>query len=92
MEVEKLLTALEETVAFLRNSQSSNWASMSIDEMIQELESEVAKGQNAQLIDIGLLGSLFAPTGPIQETSLDNGWENEFLRLATVVDQFKPNQ
>jgi hypothetical protein len=31
---------------------------------------------------------LFAPTGVIQEISIDDGWGTKFLRVAEVVDQF----
>jgi hypothetical protein len=30
---------------------------------------------------------LFAPTGTIQEISIDNGWGEEFLALAQMTDQ-----
>lgn len=88
MELETLNSALEETISFLRNSQSSDWAGMSVEELILELESEIARAKNAQPVDAKRLGLLFAPTGPIQEISLDNSWGEEFLRIAEVVDQF----
>ena len=61
---------------------------MSVEEMIQELESEIDRIKNSQPQDAKRIGFLFAPTGPIQETSIDNGWGDEFLRIAEVVDQF----
>ena len=88
MEIEKLITALEETIRLLKNSQSSDWASMSIKEIIQELESELAKAKSSKPIDTKLLGLLFAPTSAIQETSMDNGWGDDFLRISKVVDDF----
>ena len=88
MEVEKLISALEETVTFLQNSHSSNWANMPVEEIIQGLESEIAKAKNSQPIDAKLLGFLFAPTGAIQDTAIDNGWGDEFLRISDIVDEF----
>jgi len=88
MEIETLISALEEMIILLKNSQSSDWASMSIEEIIQELESEIAKAKHSEGIDTKLLGLLFAPTGAIQETSIDNGWGNGFLRISEVVDEF----
>ena len=88
MEFGILISALEETLSYLRNSQSSDWASMSVDEIVDELESEIAKVRNSGPIDAKHLSFLFAPTGVIQETSTDNGWGDEFLRISKIVDQF----
>ena len=88
MEIEKLISALHETIVFLQNSQSSGWATMSVEKIIQELESEIAKTKNSKPIDTKTLGFLFAPTGVIQETSIDNGWEDDFLRISNIIDQF----
>ena len=91
MEIEKLISALQETISFLQNSQSSDWANMSVEDIIQELESEIVKAKNSQPIDSKLLGILFAPTGAIQETSIDNGWGDNFLRISELIDQFRLN-
>ena len=88
MEIKELVFALEETIWFLQNSELSGWAPVSVEEIIQELESEIARIKNAQPKAAKRLGLLFAPTGPIQEISLDNGWGDEYLRIAEVVDQF----
>ena len=88
MEIEKLISTLEDTIAFLRNSQSSAWAQMSVEEIVQALEAEITKLMISQPMDAKLLGFLFAPTGAIQETSIDNGWGNDFLRIAAIVDEF----
>jgi hypothetical protein len=88
MEIEKLIFALEETISLLRNSQSSDWSSLSVEEIIRRLEAEVVKAKNSKPVDINLLDYLFAPTGVIQETSIDNGWGTKFLRISEVVDEF----
>lgn len=91
MEVEKLISAVEEAILFLRESQSSDWANMSVEDIIQQLESEIVKAKKSQPIDSKLLGILFAPTGAIQETSIDNGWGDDFLRISELIDQFTLN-
>ena len=88
MEIGKLIFALEETVAYLRHSQTSSSSSMSVEEIIRKLEAEIVKAKNAKLLDVVNLELLFAPTGAIQETSIDNGWGTKFLRLAEIVDDF----
>ena len=86
--MKKLILALEETLSFLRNSQSSAWSNMSIEELIKTLETEIAKAKQKQAIDTKLLRLLFLPTADIQDTAIDNGWGDEFLRIAQIVDQF----
>lgn len=91
MEIEKLISALEDTIAFLQNSESSLWSYASAKEIIVKLEAEVARARSLKSVDTETLKMLFAPTGVIQETSIDNGWGKEFLRIAEVVDRFIGN-
>ena len=88
MAIEKLIAALEETSSYLKTSQSSDWSNMPVEEIIRRLETEAAKARNLKLMDLNLLDRLFAPTGVIQEISIDNGWGTEFLHISEVVDQF----
>jgi len=83
-----LIAALQETISYLHKSKSSVWAGISVDEIVQDLESEIAKSQNSLRPDTNLLKLLFAPTGTIQDTSIDNNWGDEFLRISQIVDQF----
>ena len=61
---------------------------MSADEIIEELEVEIAKVKDSKPDDERNLNYLFAPTGPMQETSIDNGWGDDFLRISDIVDHF----
>jgi hypothetical protein len=88
METEKLIFALQETISYLRKSQVSNWSPMPVEEIIRRLEAELTKAQNAKPMDVNLLERLFAPTGAIQEISIENGWGARFLRLSEAVDEF----
>jgi hypothetical protein len=88
MEIEKLVSALEETLAVLQNSRSSYWANMSVEEIIHRLDVEITRARSSQLIDAKLLDLLFAPTGAIQDTAIDNKWGEEFLRISEIVDRF----
>jgi hypothetical protein len=87
MEIEKLISALEETITYLRKSDSSGWSNMSSAEIIRKLEAEVVKAQNRKPVDVYTLERLFAPTGVIQEASIENGWGTRFLCIAEVVDE-----
>ena len=87
MEIEKLLSALEKTLSHMQRSASSEWASKSVDELSRELEMNIVAIRSSGNIDEGRLRFLFAPTAPIQEVAIDNGWGEDFLRLAEIVDQ-----
>ena len=91
MELENLIGALEETISYLRKSQSSPWAPLSVEEIVTRLETELAKARNAKPMDVNLLDRLFAPTGLIQEITIDNGWGTKFLRISEVIDRFTVN-
>ena len=91
MEVERLISALEETISLLQKSESSTWSSLSPQEIIRRLEAEIGKAQNRKPVDVDLLDRFFAPTGVIQEISMDNGWGTKFLHIAEIVDRFTGN-
>jgi hypothetical protein len=61
---------------------------MLVEEIIHDLDAEIDKAMNSQPINKRHLGFLFAPTGAVQETAIENGWGEEFLRISDVVDQF----
>jgi hypothetical protein len=88
MEIEKFTYALEEAISYLRRSQRSDWSNMSVEEIIRRLEAEVVKAKSLKPVDVILLDRLFAPTGVIQEISIDNEWGTQFLRISEVIDEF----
>jgi hypothetical protein len=88
MEIEKLVSALEQTISYLRTSKSSDPSQMPIEEIIRRLETEAARAKNLKPVDVNLLDRLFAPMGVIQAISSNNGWGTSFLRISEVIDQF----
>ena len=88
MEIEKLVSALEETISYLKTSQSSDWSTLPVEEIVGRLEREVGKARSLKPMDVNLLDRLFVPTGALQEISIENGWGTEFLRISEVIDQF----
>ena len=86
MEIDYLVIALEKTLSFLRESESSLYSSLTVEEVFREIEEHLEKLKESQSIDIERLRFLFGPTGSIQEISIDNGWGKEFLEIAEVVD------
>lgn len=88
MEIGELVLALKETLVLLRASESSDYSSSSVEEIISTLELEINNAKKSQPIDRMALGLLFAPTGSLQETAIDNGWENAYLKISKVIDHF----
>lgn len=86
MEVDYLVVALEKTLSLLWESESSLYGSLSVEEVICQLEDKLDKRKKSQQVDIERLRFLFAPTGSIQEISIDNGWGKEFLEIANIID------
>ena len=88
MEIDNLVSAFERTLSLLQASKSSDWAGLSVEEVTLLIEQELEKARNSQPLELKRFRYLFAPTGSLQEISIDNGWGNEFIELANVIDRF----
>jgi len=86
--MDNLINALQETIQFLQDSQDPIYSHLTVAEIIQQLEEELTKIKNSKQIDKNRLSLLFGPTASIQETSIDNGWGQEFLELSSIVDNY----
>jgi hypothetical protein len=84
----KILTTLKRALELVGASRSSVWAGGSLEEIAAQLRAAIAAVESRTLLDRDELRVLFAPTGPLQELSIDNGWGDEFLSLAQQVDAF----
>jgi hypothetical protein len=83
-----ILAALRRTVELVESSERSGWANEAIERTAQRLRTAIAALESGAPVDRADLGVLFAPTGAIQETSIDNGWGDECLTLSEIVDGF----
>jgi hypothetical protein len=88
MEIDDLAAALEKTLGLLRESESSLYGSLSVAELIRQIEAELGKRKKSQPVDFQRLGLLFAPTSSLQEISIDNGWGDAFIEVASIVDRY----
>lgn len=65
----------------------SSWDNQQLAvETILEIIDELQRGRMPGLIKISVL---FAPTGPLQEVSINSGWSSEFIKLADRFDRIK---
>jgi hypothetical protein len=87
VEIEPVIQVLEKTIFFLRQSATSQYARFSVEELISQLEYELDKIKKFNLIDRERLGYLFAPTGSLQDTSIDNGWGRNFLSWQNIFER-----
>lgn len=78
--------ALRRTCTLLSSSRDSLWTPWSAAEVRASLEGALARLARGEAVDAAELRVLFAPTGPVQELSLANGWAEEMLVLGRTVD------
>jgi hypothetical protein len=83
-----LLEALRRTLELLLSSRTSSWAGQDVEEIAHQLGDAIAAVESGRSVDPAHLKLMFAPTGALQETSIDNGWGDEFLSLSEVIDRF----
>jgi len=55
--------------------------------MSAKLSTAVERAREDKTIGVFGLKLLFAPTGSLQESSMSNGWANEFLALSSEFDE-----
>jgi len=85
---EKLVSAIKRTTKLLDQSEDSDWSSLSAEEIKQILEQElnnIAQNKGFNKVELAVL---YAPTGAIQETAMVNGWDEEYLKIAEIIDKF----
>lgn len=81
------MSAVLKTIELLQNSLDSPFSHSSVADVIAILQKIQLQFEQTGLEDKPTLNALFAPTGPIQEIAIDNGWGNEFLSLAAEIDK-----
>jgi hypothetical protein len=82
-----LVEALERTSELLAESEDSDYSAWSAKEARAEIDQFVAAIKANKNYDATGLAALFMVTGPVQEIAMANGWAEEMIRLAEVVDK-----
>ncbi|WP_444902156.1 hypothetical protein ACJJIG_04295 [Microbulbifer sp. SSSA007] len=85
--LDEMLYVLKETLRLARTSEDSIWSDMSVEEISGILGKAIEKIENGKSPSMFKLKYLFAPTGPIQETSMENGWSDPYLKLSERFDE-----
>jgi hypothetical protein len=80
--IDVLLRARELSLA----SQDAIWSSTGVAAIVAMLERGIQALECGTALNRDALKQLFAPTGALQETSMDNRWSSEYLLLAARFD------
>ena len=67
-------------------SQDAFWAARSGPEIVAVLDRGIEAIEHGKEVNRDELRLLFAPTGDLQETSIANGWAEEYLSLSARFD------
>jgi len=65
----------------------SSWGNQ--QNAIEYVSAIIDELRSGHISDFTKLAVLFAPTGPIQEVSINSGWIEEFMQLAVIFDRIK---
>lgn len=86
-ETVKLVAVLQRVCRILQDSSDSPYSHSSVADIQAQLNDAIKSLKNGDLPNIWELRLLFAPTGALQDISIDNDWGTEFLTLAKCFDE-----
>jgi hypothetical protein len=81
-----LIDVLKRCRELSRASQDAVWSSTGVSEIVAMLDRGIESLERRAELNRDELKLLFAPTGALQETSMDNGWSCEYLLLSAEFD------
>ena len=65
-----------------------DWSNYStVEEVLEDMDSLIERLNSCDTSSIKELKFLFAPTGSLQEISIDSGWSHRYLEIADKVDK-----
>ncbi|MBQ4889390.1 hypothetical protein A9267_10525 [Shewanella sp. UCD-FRSSP16_17] len=81
-----LTQILEQTLAYLEKSEDSIWSDMEVDATVKLINKQLHLLKSSGKVNVSKLNYLFLPTAPLQEIAMENGWVDEYLKLAEQFD------
>lgn len=82
-----LINVLQEVHALLNKSDKIPWDASNPEKASTSIQIAIAQLTSKQKVDKNHLKLLFAPTGCLQECSMANNWETEYLNLSKKFDE-----
>lgn len=83
----ELISILRTCLGHLGESGTSAWSTGSVAELTESIGQMLIQLEQGGPANPIWLTVLFAPTGDLQETAVDNGWGEAFLDLACRFEQ-----
>jgi len=80
------IKALDEMLTLLAWSTDGTYARKTVQDLSSQVEAVKCDLNLGQPLRNTSISVLIAPTGDLQETAMENGWGDAFLRLANVLD------
>ena len=80
------LDALRRLLAHVRSSGASDWATEDPIDIAAQIEGLIGALERGHGLDRAKIRWLLLPTGSLQEIAIGNGWGDEFVELASVLD------
>jgi hypothetical protein len=82
-----LIDVLKRCRELSQASQDAIWSSTNVSEIVAILDRGIKSLERGTALNRDELKLLFAPTGALQETSMDNGWSSTYLLLSAEFDR-----
>ena len=82
-----LLEILERCRALSQSSCDPAYSAATVQEIVATLDQGIASIRGGTELNRQELRLLFAPTGALQETAMDNNWCGEYLLLSAQFDE-----
>ncbi len=76
----------EEVLTYLAKSEDSIWSDMEVEDTVKLIKKQLHLLKSSGKVNVSKLNYLFLPTAPLQEIAMENGWVNEYSRLAAKFD------
>lgn len=90
-QVKELIRVLKDTRVRLEESIESVYSHHTPAEMIDLIDRNLDQIKIDSTYDKEELDLLYAPTASLQDTAIDNGWGEDFLKLASRYDEATKN-
>lgn len=87
MDIIKIAKLLERVKVKLQTSENDAWSGASRNELIEIIEQQLELIKESKSVDEDELRLLFMPTSDLQDTSIDNGWGNDYLKISSEMDK-----
>lgn len=83
----ELKIELEKILEYLKRSNDSIYSYSTVEEIKNTIYEITAQIDNNKKVDKQKIKYLIAPTGSLQEISIDNGWGEKFVTIASKIDE-----